>query len=177
MSHIVEEETSLIVLHPGGYGYFTRTFDGRPYQAHYRCKALGGGAWGAEELVLDENALAVDPADGSERPYLSVSGPAANAAHSVYVFGTDFNGDDSYTLHDCTCGLGGQVAVPVLGIPRTSGDVVWAPRGDCFYYIRLDDDFRPYSLKRHVLGNDPTGDADETLMEELDQKFNVSLKT
>lgn len=176
LSHRVEEETSLITLHSGGYGYFTRTFVGKPYEVHYRCKSLGGGAWGEPELVLDENRLAIDSITGSQRPYLSVSGPDENPTHSLYVYGTDFNGDDAYTLHACTCGDGSQVVVPSLEIPRTSGSVEWSPQGDCFYYVDLDSEFRPYSLKRHVLSHDPTGSEDATLFEELDQKFCVTLE-
>lgn len=170
--HQKEAETSLVTLHPGGYGYFTRTFEGKAYCAHYRCRALAAGAWGEEELVLDENVLEVDPSDGSRHKYCNIRGPIPNPGHNLYAFATDFKGNDAFTLHVAPCGCKERLSV---SIARTDGSVHWGLRGDCFYYVVLDAEFRAFSVRCHTIGADPSGAADPILYEEQDQRFNVTV--
>mmetsp|Transcript_36857 Transcript_36857/g.59097 ORF Transcript_36857/g.59097 Transcript_36857/m.59097 type:complete len:886 (-) Transcript_36857:127-2784(-) len=175
MGHQIEAETSLITLHPGGYGYFNRSFVGKSYQAHYRRKLLDDGNWGDEELILDENALAINPADGSQQPYFVMAGPVNSPSHKLYAYGIDFAGNDAYTLHLCTCEPQSQQSLTRLAIERTSGSIIWNAQGDAFYYTVLDSEFRAYAVKMHRLEDDPTGAEDATVIEENDQKFCVEV--
>lgn len=177
MGHQREADSSLLTPYPGGYGYYIRTFVGKSYQAHYRRKSLDGstsGSWGDEELVLDENELAVDPSDGSQRPYCSVSGPYAKPDHQVYACGVDHAGSDSYTLMLFSLPRTAGQWQP-LKIESTDGSVIWAPRGEGFYYVRLDDEKRPYRVMWHKLGDDPLGIADSIVFDEPDKRFSVSM--
>lgn len=179
MGHQVEADTSLVVPYDATFGYFTRTFVGKSYSVHYRKQRLASDPtrWSEEEeLILDENELAIDPATGSKRPYCSVSGWESNPACTLIVYGTDFAGNDAYTLHLTACPNWPQhLPVPRLELPGTNGSVQWDVRGDSFYYVVLDEEFRSCSVKRHVLGQHPAGLEDALLFKEPDQRFSVSI--
>jgi len=174
LGHQREAETSEISLYPGGYGYFTRTFIGRSYQAHYRCQKMANDTWGKEELVLDENRVAAASDSESQRPFCLVDGPHPNPAHTAYAYGTDFSGDGAYQLH-LLQSPGAVCTLPSLSIERTDGCVQWSQQGDSFYYVALDEDFRAYKVRHHILGSPDDGVMDSTVFEEEDRKFNVSL--
>jgi len=175
MGHQRENDESLISLSVGGYGYFTRHSAGKSYQMHFRRKAVDGGSgWGNEEFVLDENVIAVDPETGSQRPYCSVLGPNHNPSHTLFAYGTDFAGNDSYTLHVRPFGTEQPNPYPQIAIKDTDGSVHWSLSGDCFYYVELDSEFRQYRMKCHVLGRDPSGAEDPTLFEESDRKYSLN---
>lgn len=175
LGHQKEADISRLIPYPGGYGYFTKTLTGRSYGVHFRRKAIQGGAsWGPEEFVLDENDLAVDPVDGSQRPYCSVSGPDASPNHLLYAFATDFAGNDSYTIQVRSFDRESRNWSDIK-LERTDGSVHWGRNNDCLYYVELDHEFRQWRLRRHVLGHDPTGAADITLQEEADKHFALSI--
>eukprot|EP00927_Polykrikos_kofoidii_P050146 TRINITY_DN44077_c0_g1_i1.p1 TRINITY_DN44077_c0_g1~~TRINITY_DN44077_c0_g1_i1.p1 ORF type:complete len:989 (-),score=127.50 TRINITY_DN44077_c0_g1_i1:171-3002(-) len=189
--HEREAESSLLSPCPGGYGYFHRTFVGKSYGALYRCKILADGAWGAEELVLDENELVETQCLRSKRPYLSVTSPQYDHVHQSYACGIDYCGTDSYTLRvfrpslqSNTSTFGAGVVKPTsravwssLEIKSTDGSAVWGLASECIYYVRQDHEFRSYQARCHRVGDDPTGVADASLFEEADKRFCVSVCT
>lgn len=175
LGHMKEADTSLIAPYPGGYGYFTRTFQGRPYGAHFRRRALADGGWAPEEVVFDQNDLIVDPSSGSTRPFVDISGPDPNRDHSLYTYGTDFVGNGAYTLH--VMRPGSAIDVPPVELERTDGSVIWANAGDSFYYVKLDAEFRAGAIRQHFLSGSAKGEADATLLEEPDKRFYLSVGT
>lgn len=172
LNHQMEADTSLITEYPGGFGYFTRTFIGKAYQAHYRCRVLSDGSWGEEELVLDENKLAINPSDGSIYPYVDISGPFQNQSHTLYAYATDFAGNGENTLHVFSFSSG-VIEQSQVCLERTDGSVHWGLSGECFYYVELDEEFRQYRVKQHVLGKQPKGNDDYLLLEEEDKRFSL----
>lgn len=176
LGHQREADVSCSTLYPGGYEYYTQTFAGKSYQAHYRRLATSTGKQQSDgELVLDENELATDSDDGSQKPFCSVTGPFANPAHSAYACGVDFTGSDSYALRLFRLPRAPGQWSPTA-IERTDGCVHWGMWGECLYYVSLDADYRPFQIRRHILGHDPTGASDEVLCQEDDKRFSVSLE-
>lgn len=178
LAHQREADVSCKTLYPGGYEYYTKTFVGKSYQVHYRRRASAaadGAPVGTEEMLLDENDLATDPEDGSQRPFCSVTGPFGNPMHTQYVCGTDFTGSDEYTLRMFPGPPRARDQWSSLEIERTDGSVHWGALGECFYYVALDPEFRPAEIRRHNLGQDPAGLSDQTIWQEDDKKFSVSL--
>lgn len=174
LAHQREDDESLIISHPGGYGYFTKYVKGKSYGAEFRRRAIPGGGWGNEELVIDQNVIAVDASTGSQRPYSSVSGPHPNPTHTLFAYATDFAGNDSYTIHLRPFG-DAQNAYSEIALEQTDGSVQWSSSGDRFYYVTLDDAYRQCRLKCHILGQDPKGSSDATLLEETDKKYWIQL--
>jgi len=184
MGHQKEEDETLLIPHEGGYGYFSRYFIGKSYQVHYRRRKLPEGGWGPDEFVLDENEIAIDPADGSKRPYCSVSGPHPDTTHTLFAYGTDFAGSDSTTMHILPFGVANREtaatssdarvrALAQIELEDTDGSAHWSPSGDRIYYVCMDSEFRAYKVKSHLLGSEPHGAQDAVIYEENDKKYSV----
>jgi oligopeptidase B len=172
--HLHEGDAGLPIRYPGGYTYEYRMFDGKPYSAHYRRQVLEVGSLGPEELVIDNNELAIDPADSSQRPYCNVRDPRNDPSHSLYAYAVDFRGDDAFEMR-VKCAQGSNVHVPHVAIPNTDGTVEWGINSDCFYYVSLDAEYRSATLKKHTLGQSFDGASDVTLWHESDKTMSVEL--
>eukprot|EP00405_Crypthecodinium_cohnii_P010259 CAMPEP_0206431540 /NCGR_PEP_ID=MMETSP0324_2-20121206/7423_1 /ASSEMBLY_ACC=CAM_ASM_000836 /TAXON_ID=2866 /ORGANISM="Crypthecodinium cohnii, Strain Seligo" /LENGTH=951 /DNA_ID=CAMNT_0053897483 /DNA_START=139 /DNA_END=2991 /DNA_ORIENTATION=- len=199
LGHQRETDDSLLTEYAGGYAYFSRHIAGKSYQLHFRRKREQDGSWGEEELVLDENEIAIDEETGEKRPYCSVSGPEPSADHRLYIYGTDFAGNDSYTLQLLQRGGSSSsssgnsnsknngdfeldrpmseslLTDAFMEIESTDGSVIWSPDCKSFFYLELDSEFRAFRLRQHILGKDPTGEDDPCLFEERDRKFSVGM--
>ena len=83
---------------------------------------------------------------------------------------TDEDGSERYRLHLRDLETGNELADLVA---NTSGTVEWAEDGRTLLYVELNDSLRPFRVRAHRLGEDPSGDA--VLYEESDPAFFVSI--
>lgn len=179
MGHTKEADIDIPAPHVDGYAYYSRSFKGKAYRAHYRAKIVAGmgclpGKTSSasqpvaadakvlsslvgmdimdEELLLDENDLHVNTEDGSERPYLSVKGPRLSYDNEAMAYAEDFEGNDCYTM----------TIRPFCGacefkdcLKNTEGSAEWDAMGHKgIYYLGLDEEFRAGTLCRHIVGTD-----------------------
>src|SRR5579863_8457146 len=84
---VQETDDSAPVTH-GAWNYYARTVEGQQYAMHYRRPRTGG----AEQLLLDENALA------SGHDYFSLGGFEISPDHRVLAYSTDHSGAERYRL-------------------------------------------------------------------------------
>ncbi|MEZ4660340.1 MAG: S9 family peptidase [Caldilineaceae bacterium] len=143
---IQETDLSVPVKH-GDYFYYTRMEEGKQYAIHCRKR---GSLDGAEEILLDENALA----EGQE--YLRVGVFEPSPDHNLLAYSVNFSGNERYTLHVKDLRSGQLLAD---AIPNVFYSVEWANDNATLFYTTQDDAWRPYKLLRHRLGDDPANDA------------------
>ena len=142
------KETDLSVPEKrGDYFYYTRTEAGRQYRVHCR-KHLSLDA--PEEILLDENALAVGHA------YFKVGVFELSPDQHQLVYSVDLDGDEVYSLFIKDLDRG-----ELLGetIPNTTYGVAWANDNQTFFYVTLDAAKRAHKVFRHRLGHAATEDV------------------
>jgi oligopeptidase B len=158
VARVEETDTSAAVPY-GPFEYYDRTVEGLQYAIG--CRRPRGG--GAEQIVLDENALAA----GHE--YFSLGQAAVTRDHRLIAYTVDFTGDERYTLRVRDLDTGNDLAIE---IPNVYYGLSWYDDCRTLLYTRPDDALRPYQVRRHVLGTDPADDV--VVFEEPDDRFFVS---
>jgi oligopeptidase B len=155
------EETDLSVpARKGPWLYYGRTEEGSNYGIHCRRPAGGDEDSGEEEVLLDENALAV----GHE--YFALGNLAVSPDHQWLAYSTDTVGDERYTTRFRHLATGSESGEE-LG--DTSYGIAWANDNATVFVVRVDAAMRPHQLWRHRVGTDP-GD-DDLVYEETDERF------
>ena len=152
----------------GGYYYQWRFEAGGQYRIWSRWPATGTdahlGPTGAAAVILDEPALARN-IDYFQLGALSVSNGGRSLAYS-----TDTSGAERFTMRLKDLATG-ELSDTV--IENTSGDPVWSTDDKSFFYAVLDDNWRPYQVRRHVPGT-PV-ETDSVVFEEKDPGFFVGV--
>ena len=154
----------------GGYFYQWRFEAQGQYRIWSRWPAAGRdadeGPTAEAEVILDEPALA-EGTDYFRLGALSVSNDGRLMAYS-----TDLTGAERFTLRVKALDTG-----ELLGeiIENTSGSPVWSADDGSFFYTVVDENWRPYQVRRHVLGM-PVED-DTIIYEEHDPGFFVGVSS
>jgi oligopeptidase B len=142
----------------GGYLYYSRTEEGKPYPLHCRRRA---NPEGPEEILLDLNALA------RGHRYFKLLAFQVSDDGQLLAFSTDTTGGRDYTLHlkDLRSGA-------LLPMRREHVDnVAWAADSRTLFYVTEDAARRSHRLWRHTLGEE----KDTLVLEDTDERFNVYL--
>ena len=86
----------------------------------------------------------------------------------MLAYGTDTDGSERYTIAVKNLATG-----DLLGdrIENTAGGVVWAADDMRFFYVVLDENWRPYQVRLHTLG-EPV-ESDSVIYAESDPGFFV----
>jgi oligopeptidase B len=150
------QETDKSAPYPKGpYRYFHRTQEGSSY--HVYCRTLGEA--GAEQVLLDENALA------EGKPYYATGAKKVSPDHRLLAVASDTTGSETYTL--TIRAMDGTGTADVLDGVKTS--VAWSSDSKSVYYTTADKIDRPYRLHRHVLGTPQSSDV--VVYEEPDESY------
>ena len=141
----------------GEYYYYSRTEEGKQYP--YRCRRKGSMN-GAEEVLLDLNALAVG------HSYLGVGAFEVSDDNNWLAYTTDTTGYRQYTLHVKDL-RSGQTSTEAI---ERTGSVVWATDNQTLFYTTEDAvSKRSDKFWRHVVGRD----GSELVYEEKDELFDL----
>ncbi len=155
------KETDLSVpVRRDGYWYYSRTEEGKQYPIH--CRKAGSVTQGAEEVLVDLNALA------EGKPFMALGDFVVSDDARLLAYSTDDTGFRQYTLavRDLSTG----VLLPFARERVTS--VAWASdNATLFYGVEDPVTKRSCQIWRHRLG--ATGD--ELVFEEPDEAFSVSV--
>ncbi len=144
----------------GPYLYAWRFQPGAQYRQWYRRPRDGGGG---EEVFLDEPRLA----EGAS--YFDLRTFQPSPSHGLVAYSTDRDGSERYVI---------EVLEPAAGralpdrVANTSGALVWAD-DQTFFYCELNEQLRPFRVRRHVLGAAPADDP--IVFEEADPGFFVAV--
>jgi oligopeptidase B len=160
LGRIVEDDSS-VPARKGDYWYYTRTETGKAYAIHCRKR---GGLDGAEEVLLDVNALA----EGKD--YTKVGVLDVSPDHKVLAYSVDETGAERYVMHFKDLATG---EVHAERIPDTYYSSAWASDSRTFFYTVVDEASRPWRLYRHVVGTD--GKQDVLVHEEADDAYFLSV--
>ena len=148
------QETDLSVPYrEGAYWYYARTEEGKQYPILCRKR----GQDGAEEVILDENALAAG------LPFFSLGSLVVSDDGRYLAYTTDVTGFRDYTLYLKDLRDGTLLPFTV----EKAGSLAWAADNRTLFYTVDDAAKRPYRVYRHRLGET----ADVVVYEEGDELF------
>jgi len=164
------KETDEDVPYPDGpYNYYSRTVEGKSYKIHCRKPRAAQGsppaaAAAVEEVLLDENEVA----QGQE--YSVVGAHEVSPSTSLLAWSWDTSGDEHYDLFVKDLATGKPLDDCVEDI---SGDVVWTADSKALFYMKQDDESRPFQAWLHILGT--PNEQDVLLFQEDDALFWMDL--
>ncbi len=144
----------------GRFEYGWRFGKDAEYRTWYR-RPLGGGD---ELVILDEPALA----EGLE--FFALGGLAVSDDGRYLAWSSDTDGSERFTVRVKDLDTGETLAE---SIPQSIGAPVWCADSRSFIYRVVNDQWRPYQVRLHVLGRDAADDP--VLYEEADPGFFVSI--
>jgi oligopeptidase B len=159
------QETDLSVPNrKDGWWYFSRSAEGKEYGIQCRVRAQDTGNpvadWTppaveagveipGEEVLLDGNV------EAEGKPFFSVGGSAVTVDGNLYAYAVDNAGDERFTLHIKDLRTGELLPDVIENIFY---GVSFSPDGTRIFYTVVDDSWRPYQVKSHVLGTPVTDD-------------------
>jgi oligopeptidase B len=150
--HMVDEEDSA-PRRWGPFLYYTRFERGRQFRLFCRRPAAGG----AEEILLDENALA----EGHAYCFVGVFVPSPD--HTRLAYAVDWTGSWTFTLFVRDLSTGRDLFAGIPGVARTAA---WSNDGRHLFYTAFDETRRPYRLERRCV--EPPAATSDTVYEEAD---------
>lgn len=167
------QETDLSVpWRRGDWWYFSRTVEGGEHAVRCRVPAQGDGSqpehWEppvieagqplpAEEVLLDGNARA------EGHGFWSLGAFDVTHDGRLLAWAEDTTGDERFTVRVRDLSTGELLPDE---IPETSYGAFLSPAGDAVYYTEVDETWRPWRVRRHVLGTSP--EEDRTVLQEED---------
>lgn len=156
----IKEDESSVPQKDGDWIYWTDYETGGEYRRWWRRPVAGG----AEELLLDEPALA----EGKE--YFRLGAFAISNDATKLAYAIDDNGSERFTIHvkDLTTG-----ALLPDTIPGMLSDIVWTADDGAFLYGLANKEWRTDNARLHRLGTDPAEDVE--LYHEDDEGYRVAL--
>ncbi len=156
----LKDDDSSVPVPDGDWLYHWAFAKGSQYRTWYRAPRAGG----EPRVILDEPALA------KGQSYFNLGGLVVSPDARLLAFATDADGSERYVIE-----VKDLETDEVVGeaIRNTSGGVVWAACSSTFFYVELNDNLRPYRVRRHRLGQSPADDP--IVYEEDDPAFFVSL--
>ncbi|CAM9400361.1 unnamed protein product [Discosporangium mesarthrocarpum] len=162
LSHLKESDANYPYRH-GNWYYYTRTEKGMSYSFHCRSKEVQG----IEEVILDENNIAVD------KEFCDIRTVAVcPVTHSIVAYAVDLVGNEVYSIHFRDIELKNDLDDVVQ---VSTGDLTWGADSSTIFYTTQagDEELRPDKLWLHTLGT--SKDEDILLYTEEDRLFELSV--
>ncbi|TNB70304.1 S9 family peptidase [Arthrobacter sp. BB-1] len=160
------QETDLSVPHrKDSWWYFSRSVEGKEYGIQCRVRAAdtddkiadwtppavqAGVEIPGEEVLLDGNV------EAEGKPFFSVGGSAVTVDGTLYAYAVDNSGDERFTLHIKDLSTGKLLPDVIENIFY---GVAFSPDGTRIFYTVVDDSWRPYQVRAHVLGTPVADDV------------------
>ena len=115
-------------------------------------------------MILDEPKLA------AKHEYFNLGGLAISSDARCLAYSVDLSGAERFTLNILDLETGWLVDEP---IPGTLGSPVWSADSRSLFYIVVNEQWRPYQVRRHRIGEPVSKDA--LVYEEFDKSFFVGI--
>ncbi|ARS27140.1 peptidase S9 [Sphingomonas sp. KC8] len=156
----LKEDDAGVPQKDGDWLYWWAFRPGGQYRVWHR-KPVGGGA---DQIILDE------PAEAEGKEYFRLGALEISPDGRLAAWSADDNGAERFTLRirDLATGVDIETVTDVA-----NGAVVWNADSSAVAYTEVNDNWRTYRARLHVLGSDPAGDV--TLYEEADEGFRVAV--
>ena len=157
----MKEDDSSVPAPDGDWAYYRRYVEGGEHPLY--CRAPRDDE-DAEALLLDGNREAEGQA------YFRIGDCEHSHDHRRLAYTLDLNGSERYRLFVRDIASGAVIDGP---IEDAYGDVIWAANGETVFYTVLDENHRPYQVRRHRIGSEP--EADPVVYEEADPGFFIRI--
>ena len=155
----IKEDDASVPAADGDFEYYVDYVSGGQHPRY--CRSATGG--GQVEILLDGDSQAEGEA------YFNISGAGHSPDHRLFAYAADRNGSERYAISVDEIG-GPQIGATIEG---ARGDFAWANDSGTLFYTELDENHRPWCVKRHRLGDDPANA--QMVYEEKDAGFFVSI--
>ncbi|MDB5724950.1 MAG: family peptidase [Novosphingobium sp.] len=158
----IKEADKSVPQKDGNWLYWIEFEEGAQYKKWWRRPVAAQADSTADELILDEVALA----EGAE--FFRLGAIAVSPSGRFLAFSTDTNGSERYTIRFQALAGGEAVADEVpdaagkwgdSAVEGTIGNIVWSAAEDAVLYSLSDENWRHRTIKLHRLGSDPAGDV------------------
>ncbi len=156
----IKEDESSVPQKDGDWIYWTKFEEGMQYKQHYR-KSVSGGA---DQLILDENALARD------KEYFRLGAIAVSPDGKLLAFSVDDTGAERFEARIKNLETGEMLADV---IPGTLSSLVWSADSNNLLYGLANENWRTDNARLHVIGSDPKDDIE--LYKEEQDGFTVGI--
>jgi oligopeptidase B len=159
----IKQDDSSVPYRERGYWYYTRFETGQDYPIHARRRdsTNAGGMEGAEEVLLDVNAMA------KGKDYFSVGDYEVSQDNALLAWAEDDVGRRQYRIRIKDLASGKVFDDVITGV---SANIVWADDNKTIFYVENDPEtLLTVKVKKHVLGT-PAKD-DVLVYEEKDDSF------
>jgi oligopeptidase B len=165
------------------WSYYRRTVEGQQYGIHCRRPAPDGvtdprdlplelrrpvdpeAPPADEQVLLDENVEAAD------HDYFRLGGFAVSPDHRLAAELVDMTANEVYRVRIRDLDTGELISDEE--VPRAGYGIAWYGDSRTFLYTVPDDTWRPYEVRRHVVGTDAA--EDEVVYREDDERFWLGL--
>jgi len=160
----IKEEDRSVPQKDGAYVYWSTFEKGEQYRRHWRRKVDAPADGSAEELIVDEPALA------QGQDYFRLGGLAISNDDRLLAYAIDDNGSERYTvrIRDLTTGE----MLPDV-IPDVLSALVWTSDDTGIVYAPANAQWRTDRAMLHRLGTQASEDIE--LYKETDEGFRVSV--
>ena len=153
----MKEDDSSVPAPDGDWAYYRRYVESGEHPLYCRAPRADEAA---EVLLLDGNREAEGEA------YFRIGDCEHSHDHRRLAYTLDLNGSERYRLFVRDIASGAVIDGP---IEDAHGEVIWAADGETVFYTVLDENHRPYQVRRHRVGN--AAEADPVVYEEADPGF------
>ena len=166
----VQSDLSSVPWRRGNWYYQWRYQEGSQYRKWLRWAA---GAPGAKEAPLADYRVILDePALAKDCEYFRLGSISVSNDGSLLAYSADTDGSERYKLLVKDLDTGELLADE---IEETTGNAVWSADDASFFYTVVDANWRPWQVRRHVLG-EPV-EQDSVVYEETDSGFFVHVSS
>ncbi len=156
----IAENDASVPVRDGAYEYWHAYNEGQEYRLWYRRPAGGG----ADELLLDENALA----EGHDQFRLGMIEVSPDGR--LLAYSTDVDGSERYVIRIKNLETGKLLADTVPGV---TGGIVWAADSQSFAYTPVDENWRNKVVMLHRLGSET--DTDSEIFRETEEGMQLGI--
>ncbi len=158
----IRQADSTAPVFDSGHFYYSRFETGKQYPILVRKK---GSLESAEEILLDENALA------EGHGYFSTGATQVSPDNRLLAFGVDTGGRLFYTIRFKDLATGKQLEDTIADV---TSNLAWANDSKTLFYTKQDPStLRAYRIYRHRLGSPSSKDV--LVYEEPDETFSCRL--
>lgn len=156
----IKEDDSSVPAPDGDFEYYARFVVGGQYPLV--CRRPRGG--GEEQLLIDGNA------EAAGKPYWGFAGSVHASDHRLIAYAVDETGSEFYTIRVRDMQTGSNLDDIITD---AGSGMVWSADSRTLFYVRYDENHRPRSVYRHLLGTPQTDDV--LVFEEADTGFYVHI--
>jgi oligopeptidase B len=147
----IKEDDSSVPQRYGDFLYWVKFEEGAQYPQHYRRSLAAPGDGSADELLLDEVALAA----GHE--YFRLGQLAVTRDGRLLAYAADTDGSERFTIRFKDLATG--VMLPDE-IPGTLGNIEWVEGDRALAYAHANANWRTDSIRLHRLGSPVASDIE-----------------